>query len=200
MIIKTKRLILRPVKKSDWKDIVEGISDKEVSKNLKIVPYPYSKKDALGWINKKLKKQKEREKDDYSFCIELKSEKKLIGATGLHRVSKKNGKCDTGSWISRKYWRKGYILEAKVPVLDFAFNKLKLRKIETAAFVENTASNNMSQKLGFRKEGTKRKSIVDAALRKVHDENIYGLFKDEWLKVRPKIIKEVERKIKENGK
>src|SRR3989344_4710109 len=190
MILKTKRLILRPPRKSDWKDVVEGVRDVEVTRNLKVVPYPYAKKDAIKWLNTTIKKWRKKEKEDYTFFIELKSEKKVIGATGIHRISKKNGKCSTGSWINKNYWRRGYILEAKIPVLDFIFNKLKLRKVETEAFVENIASNKMSQKLSFKKEGRKRKSIVDLATRKIHDENIYGLFKKEWLKTRPKIIKE----------
>lgn len=198
MILKTKRLILRPPRKSDWKDVVEGVKNVEVTRNLKVVPCPYTKKDAIKWINTTVKKWKKKEKDDYTFFIELKSEKKVIGATGIHRISKKNGITTTGSWINRKYWRKGYILEAKVPILDFIFNKLKLRKVETEAYVENVASNNMSQKLGFKKEGTKRKSIVDLATKKIHDTYIYGLFKEEWMKVKSKIIKEVEKKIKKD--
>lgn len=197
MMLKTKRLILRPPKKSDWKDVIEGVNDVEVSKNLKVVPYPYKKKDALEWINKKIKEFRKRRKDDYTFMIELKSEKKVIGATGIHRISKKNSKCTTGSWINKNYWRKGYILEAKVSILDFIFNKLKLKKVETGAYAENIASNKMSQKLGFKKEGVKRKSIVDLAENRAHDEVIYGLFKKEWLKTRPRIVKEVERKINE---
>lgn len=195
-MLETKRLILRPPKKTDWKDIVEGASDLSVSKMLLVVPHPYRKKDALSWINSCIKKWKKKDKSDYTFFIILKSENKVIGATGLHEIDKRQGKAVTGSWINKKYWRNGYILESKVPVLDFAFKKLKLRKIETAAFVENIASNNMSQKLGFKLEGTKRKGTVSKADGKIHDENIYGLFRKEWLERRPFIIKEVARKAK----
>lgn len=81
MILKTKRLILRPPRKSDWKDVVEGVKNVEVTRNLKVVPYPYTKKDAIKLINTTVKKWKKKEKDDYTFFIELKSEKKVIGAT-----------------------------------------------------------------------------------------------------------------------
>ena len=200
MILKTKRLILRPSRKSDWKDIVEGVGVLDVAKNLEVVPHPYKKKDALWWINRNIKRWKKKEKEDYTFVLELKDEKKVIGATGIHNIKKNSGTCTTGSWINKRYWRNGYILEAKIPVLDFAFNKLKLRKIETAAYTENIASNKMSLKLGFKKEGMKRKAIVSKADDKIHDENIYGLFKSEWKKVRPKLVKEVEKKIKNDKK
>jgi len=196
MNFKTKRLILRPPRKSDWKDIVEGCKDLEVSKWLAVVPYPYNKKEAMEFINKKIKDLRKKEKYSYVFFIELKSEKKVIGVTDIHEINKLDKTAKTGTWINKNYWRHGYILEAKVPVLDFVFNKLKLRKIETEAFVENKASNAMSKKLGFKKEGTKIKTTICNATRKIHDANIYGLLKEEWKKIRPKIIKEINRKMK----
>src|SRR3989338_1702752 len=125
MILKTKRLILRPPRKSDWKDVVEVVGNLSVSKNTKRIPYPYSKKDALWWINKSVKDCKE--KKSYSFVIELKSEKKIIGCIGIGGVSEFQGTAVTGSWINKNYWRKGYITEAKIAANDFAFNNLKLR-------------------------------------------------------------------------
>ncbi len=40
----TKRLILRKPKKSDWKDLVEGVGEYDVAKMLLVVPHPYKKK------------------------------------------------------------------------------------------------------------------------------------------------------------
>ena len=196
MKLETKRLILRKPRLSDWKDIVEGLNDIEVSKNLKLVPHPYKKKNAVKFISYAKKEWGKKNKSSYIFFIELKSEKKVIGDTGIYWISKEHLKCTTGSWINKEYWRKGYILEAKVPVLDFIFNKLNLRKIETGANRENTASKNMSKKLGFKLEGIRRKSFINKATGKIHDDVIYGLFKEEWKKRRPKIIKEVNNKLK----
>ncbi len=197
MIIKTKRLILRPLKISDWKDVIEGANDLEVSKNLSVVSYPYKKEDALKWIKVTIKNWNKKEKDDYTFAIELKKEKKVIGATGIHEISKRNGIAQTGSWINKNYWRKGYILEAKVAILDFAFNKLKLRKIESGAFAQNIASSCMSKSLGFKFEGKQRKQIICLATKKVHDILKYGILKEEWKKSRLGVIKKVEKKIKQ---
>ncbi len=195
MILETKRLILRPPKESDWKDIVEGANDIAVAKNLLVLPYPYHKKHAIEFIKLNIKHASAKKTGKYEFFIELKKEHKIIGVTAVYVTPQDSKVCSTGSWINKKYWRKGYILEAKVPVLDFAFNKLKMRKIETSAFVENTASNNMSLKLGFKLEGTKRHSVTNKATGKVKDENIYGMLKSEWKERRPFIVKEVQKKI-----
>ncbi len=79
----------------------------------------------------------------------------------------------------------------------FAFRRLKLRKVESSAFSDNITSNNMSKRLGFKYKGTKRKSVTCKADRKVHDENLYRMLSEEWGKEKPKLAKEVERKIKE---
>jgi len=194
MKFETKRLILRPPRKSDWKDILDGAKDLNVTKNLEVVPYPYKKKDAVWFIKDSIKKRGAKEKKDYVFFIELKSEKKVIGVTGLHRINKERGTATTGSWISEPYWKNGFITEAKIPIINFAFNKLKLRRLESEAYVENRASNNMSLKLGYKYEGTKRKSNKCKATGKIHDSNMYGLLKEEWKKRRPILIKEIKRR------
>src|SRR3989339_394111 len=130
-ILRTERLILREPKLSDWKDLVEGIGNFEVAKHLVGPPYPYKKKDAEWWIKKKIKEAKEKEKTSYTFFIELKSAKKLIGVIDLMKIDRVNGLSETGSWINRKYQRRGYITEAKIAVNEFAFNKLKLRRLES---------------------------------------------------------------------
>lgn len=76
MKIETKRLILRPPRKSDWKDILEGAKELDVTRNLLVVPHPYKKKDAIWFVNHAMKKWRKKEKSDYTFFIELKSEKK----------------------------------------------------------------------------------------------------------------------------
>lgn len=194
MKFETKRLIIRPPKKSDWKDILEGAKELDVSRNLLVVPHPYRKKDAQSFINDVMKKWRKKEKKDYTFFIELKSEKKVIGVTDIRKIEKENGTASTGSWINKKYWKKGYITEAKIPVLDFAFNKLKLRRLETEAYNKNKASNNMSKKIGYVYEGTKRKGMKSKATGKIHNANIYGLLKEEWKKKRPKLIKEIKKR------
>lgn len=194
MQLETKRLILRKHRKSDWQDIVEGIGNYDVAKMLTTVPYPYKKNHALEYIKKRAKKWKEKTVTDYVFVIELKSEKKVIGSVGLHKVNFFHGVGTTGSWINKNYWRKGYVTEAKIAINDFAFNKLKLRRIESGAFSNNKASNAVQLNMGYKFEGTKRQNVKCMTTGKIHDENIYGLMKSEWKKRRPKLIKEMKKK------
>jgi ribosomal-protein-alanine N-acetyltransferase len=186
MQLETKRLILRKPKLSDWKDVVEGIGDYDVSKMLTSVPYPYRKKDATQWIARKLK---EWGKSCYPFFIELKSEKKVIGCMDIHHIDKLFKIGSTGSWINKKYWRNGYITEAKIAANDFAFDKLKLRRLSSNIFSDNIASNKTQKKMGYKFEGKRRKCVGNKASGKIHDENMYGLLKEDWKIVRKRLIK-----------
>jgi len=194
MKLETKRLILRKPKTSDWKDIVEGVGDLNVSKMTENIPHPYRKKDALNWIKESRKKWDNKER--YAFFIELKSEKKVIGCIGLESINKFRGTATTGSWINKKYWRNGYITEAKIAANNFAFNNLKLRKLNSTVFTENVASNRTQQSTGYKFEGLKRKDKRSLATGKIKDINLYGLFKKDWIKNLPKLKRKLERKIK----
>ncbi|MEN9338499.1 MAG: hypothetical protein RI945_224 [Candidatus Parcubacteria bacterium] len=185
--IKTKRLILRGYLISDWKDLVEGIGDFEVSKWLKKVPYPYTEKDAKDYLKKSIKRQKKNDNTNYVFALYHKKDKKFIGSVGLHAIDYFSGVATTGSWLNKQYWRQGYITEAKIAVNNFAFNKLKLRRLGTDIYVDNIASNSVQEKLGYKLEGVKRKAARSKATEKIHDVNIYGLLKEDWLKIKNKL-------------
>ncbi len=187
MILETKRLILRKPKTSDWKDILEGVGEYDVAKMLLKVPHPYSKKMAEEFIKKIIKRWRKKVKDDYLFLIELKSEKKVIGAIGLHSVDDFSKIATTSSWINKKYWRVGYMTEAKIAVNDFAFNELKLRRLNSNVFINNKASNRTQLKVGYKLEGKKRKAVKSKITGKIYDENMYGLLKEDWVKARRKL-------------
>jgi len=196
MKLETKRLVLRPIRKSDWKDLIEGVKEMDIAGMVESIPHPYTKKDALWWINETSKHWRKKKKEKYCFSIELKSEKKIIGALDLFRVKLFNGTATTGSWINKKYWRKGYITEAKIAVNDFAFNKLKLRKLNSEVYKDNKASNAAQKKIGYKLEGVEKKQVKSLATKKIHDSCLYGLLKEDWKKVRLKLIKDLNKKIK----
>lgn len=135
-----------------------------------------------------MKKRGKKELGDIIFCIELKSEKKVIGSIGLHKINAFNGTATTGSWINKKYWRQGYISEAKVAVNDFAFNTLKMRRLNSVILKSNNASNATQKKMGYRLEGVQRKAIKNKTTGKIYDTNLYGLLKEDWMKARKKLI------------
>lgn len=185
MELKTKRLILRQWKQGDQKYSVKGLNNLEVTKWLLVVPYPYTKKDADWWIKHCIEGYKKKKREKYQFAMELKGNKEVIGGIGLDNVDNKlQRKASVGYWIAEPYWNKGYGSEALDALLKFTFNKLKLRRIEAGVFVGNPSSGRLLEKFGAKLEGTKRKSCVCKADGKIKDEDIYGLLKEEWRKLK----------------
>jgi len=187
MKIETDRLILRKPRISDCPDIVEGVGEYDVAKRTANVPYPYQKADGDIYIKKSLKNWG---KSSYAFVIELKAEKKVIGVMSLESVNVFAGTAVTGSWINKKYWRQGYITEAKIVVNDFAFDTLKLRRLNSTVNTDNKASNVTQRKMGYLHEGILRKGARSLATGKIHDLNMYGLLESDWRKVRKKLSKQ----------
>ena len=180
MKLETKRLILRELEQGDQKQLIEGINNLNISKWLLVVPYPYNKKDADWWIKNCIKNYKKKDKETYPLAIELKEEKKIIGGIGLDDINKFQGRASVGYWIAEPYWKKGYASEALSELLKFAFNKLKLRRIEANVFVGNPASGKLLEKFGAKLEGTLRKASKCKADGKIKEDYVYGLLKEEW--------------------
>jgi len=123
----------------------------------------------------------------YNFHIELKVEKGIIGGIGLSNVDRDQGIADLGYWLGEEYWRQGYATEAAKVLLDYAFDKLKMRRVTIPVFVENKGSQALAKKLGAKREGRLRKAGIAKSTGKIHDEYIHGLLKEEWMKARKKL-------------
>ena len=182
MKLETKRLILRDIEMKDAKDLIRNINNLKVSRYLLVVPYPYRMKDAKWWINHCKDEAKEKPRKNYNFHIELKEKKGIIGSVGIGKVDRYQGTTTLGYWLGEDYWRNRYMYEAASKVLDFAFNKLKLRRINVSAFPENEGSNSLLKKLGFSYEGRRIQKCRAKSTGKIHDENIYGLLKKDYRK------------------
>jgi len=182
MNLTTKRLILRDLKLSDNKDIQNNVNNLKISKYLLVVPYPYSLKDAEWFIKDTIRKSKRKKRVSYQLGVEYKNNKGIIGVIGLTSIDNLNGTAKIGYWLGEKHWRNGVMSEAVSEIINFAFKKLRLRKISVDAFIHNKASNGLLKKLGFKKEGVLRKHYLCKATNKIQDANLYGLLKSEWRK------------------
>ena len=126
------------------------------------------------------RKSKEKPKEDYTFGIELKSERAVIGGIGIHHINRYQGTATIGYWLGQDYWRNGYGSEALEVVLNLAFKRLKLRRLEAGVFAGNPSSERLLEKYGFQREGIKRKAVRSKANGKIHDEMIYALLRQDY--------------------
>lgn len=176
LVIETERLLLRQWRLDDVEDVVDGLNNLNVTKWMAFVPYPYTKKDAEDFINKSINDKL------YNFAIVLKDNNKVIGGTQLRNIDKVQGTAGGGIWINEKYHGHGYGREAWGARIKYAFEELGLRRLENGFFDGNESSWKMQKAFGYKLEGTRRKKYICLSTRKIVDEHVTGLLKEEWIK------------------
>ena len=176
VVIESERLILRRWTLDDVDDLVEGLNNLNVSRWLSAVPYPYTKNDAIDFINYSINNNL------LNLAIVLKENNKVIGGTQISDINKQNGTATGGIWTSEKYWGKGYGTEAFGARIKYAFEVLGLRRLENGYFSGNEKSHKMQLRFGYKDEGVKRKKYLCKATGKLEDECITGLLREEWVK------------------
>ena len=115
----------------------------------------------------------------------------LIGMMSLHNVNLRHRHATTGSFIGPQEYRgKGYGSDAKMQLLNFAFNEMGLHKVISRVIAFNTRSAAYSAKCGYREEARLRAQIFSAG--KWHDEIILSVFHEDWLPLWEKYLKQGE--------
>src|SRR3989344_8280763 len=176
VFLKGKSVNLRPVFKSDLPQIVRWINDPEV-RNFLNAHLPQSEQDEERWLEN-LSKNKDT---DLVLVIET-TEGRVIGLMGLHKINWRDRVAITGALIGEKeYWGKGFGTDAKVTLLNYAFNTLNLHKICSGVIAFNGRSLQYSLHCGYKIEGRSRKQVFKRG--KYWDLIQLGLFKNEWLPI-----------------
>lgn len=154
VFLRGKKTVLRPPMKSDLPKVVQWINDPEV-RYFVTGHFPQTELDEEEWL-KNLSKKKET---DVVLVIET-SDGTPIGIMGLHRINWRDLVATTGALIGEKeYWGKGYGGEAKLLLLDYAFNILNLHKICSSVIAFNDRSLRYSLKCGYQEEGRLKRHI-----------------------------------------
>ena len=78
----------------------------------------------------------------------------LVGAVTLDNIRRGPAQAGTlGYWVGQPFARQGYMREALLAVVHFAFTDLDLSRLEAGCLPENAASRGVLEKVGFKYEG-----------------------------------------------
>ena len=175
-VLKTERLVLRPLDLSDAKDVQRLAGDRRVAENVTLIPHPYEDGMAEEWINTL---QPEFEAGTLcNFAIEDSQTGVLVGVIGLKLNSQFNH-AEMGYWIGVPFWNQGFCTEAAEKVLEFAFRELKLFRVYAHHITRNPASGRVMKKLGMSHEGLQRKHVE--VMDQYEDIELYGILAEEYL-------------------
>jgi ribosomal-protein-alanine N-acetyltransferase len=112
----------------------------------------------------------------YAFFVRRQPDETLLG--GLTLANVRRGCAQAGSlgyWIGAAHARRGHMTAAVNALLPFAFETLKLHRVEAACIPTNAASVRLLERTGFRREGYARQYLC-----------IDGVWQDHFLFARLK--------------
>ena len=145
MFARTERLLLRPSWPEDAQALLQAVAEEEVIRNLAVVPWPYTAKDAHDFAEM----QHPLHYPQFLLWKRTDAAPRLVGACG---IAQREGAAELGYWIARPYWGMGYASEAASAVLGVA-RALGHKRLVSGHFTDNPASGKVLRKIGFRDTG-----------------------------------------------
>ena len=152
--LKTKRLTLRQLSLNDEHEIFILRSDSEINKYLDR-QMSNTVDDARNFINKV------NENNLLYWAITFSNKNILIGTICLFSFSEENNKCEIGYELLPDFQRQGIMKEAIEKIIDYAFNIIKVQKIEAVPHKGNNSSINLLEKLSFKNSNEYDKTIPE---------------------------------------
>jgi RimJ/RimL family protein N-acetyltransferase len=152
--ISTERLVLRPFDESDIESLTEMMNDEQVTAWTS-VPHPYTEADARAWITE-LAPAERTEGRGIVFAVTEFLTQRLVGIVHLQntnwRVRSSEIAYVTAPWARGE----GYASEAALVTARWLFQDQKFERLELRTAADNTASQQVAQKIGCISEGVLR--------------------------------------------
>lgn len=178
----SKRVMLRPLGSPDF----EAWSEVRNRNNAWLQPWepqvppntadPSKNRDAFS--NRCAARDRERTSgNNFSFGVFV--DGAFVGEINLNNVIRGAMQCGTiGYWIDEARAGNGYIAEAVVLLSRFAFDELRLHRIEVCIIPRNINSRRVMEKLEFREEGLALRYLEINGIWEDHIR--YGFTVEEW--------------------
>lgn len=168
-----KKTLLCPVGEDDLPHFNQMINDATVQQFL-IVDWPLTVPEQQHWFEQVTKPDSDR------LVVSVRTHAgELIGNMAI-RFDQKRRVAETGSIIGLGDYRgKGYGTDAKMALLNYAFNWRDMRKVTSKILGFNVASRRYAKKCGYRY--TARLPAEHFRHGKWRSELVYTCWRDEWL-------------------
>jgi len=157
-VIETGRLLLREVLESDAPEYFILRSDERILEYIGREPAT-ELSEAVAHIRLVAEGIAINDKINWGICLKENPDK-IIGTIGYWRFTPQHHRVELGYVLMPEHWRKGYMKEAILAVLDYAFDVMKVHSIEANIDPENLASAAVLKAAGFVQEGHVRENFL----------------------------------------
>lgn len=176
MNLHTSRLELKELADSDIENIHELHCNPMVERwNTIGIPANFEVTAAL--MKPIIANKKESVRSVYGWGIYLQPEGTFIGEAGMSVNNNRFQTAEIHYHITPELWGKGYASEVARELVRFAFEDLKLHRIQAGAATENIGSHRVLEKAGMTREGLKRKVLPIRG--EWYDNYMYAILEDD---------------------
>ncbi len=119
-----------------------------------------------------LKKNAEKRNKNFEYNFTIIYEKKIVGGCGIRIDQHRKYNCEIGYFVDKHYWNKGIATKALKLLEEYAFEKLKIKRIELFIHPKNKPSIRVAIKNGYNKEGILKRKLH--LRNKYVDANLYA--------------------------
>lgn len=130
----------------------------------------------------------------FPFIIKDKLSGEVLVTTRIGDIDTTNRNVEIGwTWLSPSVWRTKVNTECEFLLLQYCFEALKVLRVQFSVSGQNVRSQKAVERIGAVKEGVFRKHRIKAD-GTIHDNIFYSIVDTEWIDVKEKLNKLLDKK------
>ncbi|MFP1628277.1 GNAT family N-acetyltransferase [Streptomyces sp. 5K101] len=156
--ISTERLVLRPFEDADIPAFTEMMND-ELTTAWTSVPHPYTAQDAQDWVRRIAPAERTTGRGIVLAVTEFLTQR-LVGTVHLRNTDWRTLATEV-AYVTAPWARgEGYATESVLAVAQWLFRNQRFERMELRTAADNTASQQVAQKIGCISEGVLRNAWI----------------------------------------
>lgn len=156
--ISTERLVLRPFEEADIPAHTEMMNDEQVTAWTS-VPHPYTVADAEEWVGRIAPAERAEGRGIVLAVTEFLTQR-LVGTVHLQNTNWRTLAAEV-AYVTAPWARgEGYATESVLAVAKWLFRNQRFERLELRTAADNTASQQVAQKIGCISEGVLRNAWI----------------------------------------
>jgi ribosomal-protein-serine acetyltransferase len=112
------------------------------------------------------------------FPVQIVFRGRLAGYVSLNRIDWPNSKTEIGYWLAAAYGGRGLMTKSCRAMLAYAFDELRLNRVEIYCATMNLKSRAIPERLGFKQDGILRQA--ERVRDHFNDLVCYSMLAEEW--------------------
>lgn len=186
-VLETPRVVLRLITREDLPVLLKLAQDQNIWKYF--TKELSNENELSAWIDEALADREQGKR--MPFIIIDKDTKSVCGSTSMGNISFPDKRVEIGwSWLGTEYMGTGVNRHAKFALLSYAFEAMKMERVEVKTDNLNERAKAALVKIGMKPEGVLRSHMQMHSNRR-RDSIYYSILKDEWQEVKEQYFNEL---------